>query len=232
MIVFNYAAIAVAVIIAIVVAPVIFIGNWISPGAMDGNWAIAACALIGTLISAACDAAGLKGRLFWLPMWLWGLGIAGYALYEEVGWVGPVGALVAAGLLFGALMYWVYADEKKSWANAPAALEAARASVQLGQHQQAWEQLEKALFVPSMLTATGEMWRQLREVLALIYNLTGGQVDPELSQQLAELDQQLASGGEPSEIEVDDAIIEALRELIEQRLGNRADDGEAAPRPA
>ncbi|MEZ4979825.1 MAG: hypothetical protein R2772_11090, partial [Chitinophagales bacterium] len=85
MIIFNFYAIAVGLIIAIIVGPI----YWLMPDDF-ANGAVGQIILlaIGSFVAGLCELGGLKGRLFFLPMWILGvLGTLGYT-FMEFSWKG------------------------------------------------------------------------------------------------------------------------------------------------
>lgn len=163
MIVFNAFAIVVGIIIGICLGPL----YWAFPVFMDTTWGNVLAATIVTVVGVITDLVGLKGRLFWLPIWLFGLIGVGVNLHTMWGWYGPAlaGALVLA--LFAGLMAMGAVHEKKEWAEAPANLNAARDTLARGVSEQTWELLAKAFFVPAWGDDTPERCRHNLEVLAL-----------------------------------------------------------------
>ena len=162
MIVFNALAIVVGIIIGIFLGPL----YWLAPKFMETTWgSVLACAIV-TGVSVICDLVGLKGRVFWLPIWLFGLIGVGVNLHTQWGWYGPAlaGGLVVA--MIGGLLAMGALAERKAWAEAPGNLNAARELLSKGVSDETWALLSKAYFVPSWGDETPERCRHNLEVLA------------------------------------------------------------------
>lgn len=163
MIIFNALAIVVGLIIGLFVGPLFYF----FPEFMDstqGN--VLSCVLI-TVISIASDLVGLKGRVFFLPIWVFGLIGMGVNLHTIWGWWGPALAATLVVVLLGGLMLMGAWSERKDWAEAPANLNAARDSLAKGVSEETWELLAKAFFVPAWGGDTAERCRHNLEVLAV-----------------------------------------------------------------
>ncbi|MCB9256074.1 MAG: hypothetical protein H6579_02980 [Chitinophagales bacterium] len=164
MIIFNFYAIAVGLIIAIIVGPI----YWLMPDDF-ANGAVGQIILlaIGSFVAGLCELGGLKGRLFFLPMWILGvLGTLGYT-FMEFSWKGIgilAGVLVA---IIGLIFLLVYLSEKKDWKNAYANF-AELKKMKNTQEKAFWEQVEKAKFFPSMMNYDHRMCEHNFEVLAYL----------------------------------------------------------------
>ncbi|MEZ4935953.1 MAG: hypothetical protein R2799_00005, partial [Crocinitomicaceae bacterium] len=114
-----------------------------------------------------CELGGLKGRLFFLPMWILGvLGSIGYT-YMEYSWKGIgifLGVLVA---ILGLIFFLVYLSEKSDWKNAYNNFTELK-KMNKKEEKAFWEQVEKAKFFPSMMNYTHRMCEHNFEVLAYL----------------------------------------------------------------
>lgn len=164
MIVFNLLAIVVGLIIGICLGPL----YWAFPEFMETTWGSVLAFGIVTVVGIVTDLVGLKGRVFWLPIWLFGLIGMGVNLHTQWGWWGPALAGVIVIALFGGLLAMGAVQERKEWAEAPANLNAARESLAKGVNEATWEALGKAYFVPAWGDDTPERCRHNLEVLALV----------------------------------------------------------------
>lgn len=163
MIIFNAGAIFVALISAVFLGPLF----WLAPNFMAGRWGDVLALGIVTGVSAISDLVGIKGRVFFLPIWVWStLGIGG-SLYKQWGWWGPALALGVVVVMVLGLLVVAAAGEKKSWAEAPAKLNAARDSVAKGVSDETWPLLADAFFVPAFGDDTPERCRHNLEVLSV-----------------------------------------------------------------
>jgi hypothetical protein len=164
MIIFNALALVVGLIIGLILGPL----YWLFPTFMDSTWGNVLSFGIVTVVSIVSDLVGLKGRVFFLPIWLIGLIGMGVTLHGKWGWWGPGLAAGLVVLLFGALLGMGAIAEKKEWAEAPANLNAVRESLGKGVTEQTWELLAKAYFVPAWGDDTPERCRHNLEVLSLV----------------------------------------------------------------
>lgn len=163
MIIFNALAIVVGIIIGIFLGPL----YWAFPEFMDTTWGNVLAGGIVAVIGIITDLVGLKGRLFFLPIWLFGIIGMGVNLHELWGWYGPAMAVAVVVMLFLGLMALGAVGEKKEWAAAPENLNAARASLAKGVSEETWELLAKAFFVPSWGDDTPERCQHNLWVLAV-----------------------------------------------------------------
>lgn len=214
MIVFNLWAILAALIAAAVYAGI----GFVAPSVLEGAYGDLVFAGTILIVGALTEVVGIKGRVFWLPIWFWGIVGMGIELYGHWGWWGPALAVVVAVGLFGALMMAGYRTEKREWAEAPQRLERARADLHAGALDTAWEHLEAAYFDATLLDLTAEMATHNRGVIAAVYQLVGVHASPTALQLFGSLDADYArveAGEEGVEIEQDS--IEAMTALLENR---------------
>lgn len=169
MIIFNAFAIVVGIICGIFLGPL----YWAFPVFMDSTWGdVLACGIVA-MVSILSDLVGLKGRVFFLPIWLFGLIGVGVNLHKMWGWYGPALAAAIVVALFVGLMVMGSFAEKKEWAEAPMKLNAARDSLVKGISEETWDLLREAYFVPSWGNETPEHCRHNLEVLEVIKKAAG-----------------------------------------------------------
>ncbi len=214
MIVFNLWAILVGLIAAAVYAGI----GFVAPSLLEGAYGDLVLAGTVLTVGALTEVVGIKGRLFWLPIWLWGIVVMGFELYGHWGWWGPALAVVVAAALFGALMMAGYRAEKREWAEAPQRLEQARACLHAGTFDAVWDHLEAAYFDAALLSLTAEMATHNRGVIAAVYQLLGAHASPTQIQLFGALDADYArvQAGEEG-VEIEQETIEAMTALIENR---------------
>ena len=163
MIIFNAAAILIGIVIGIIVGPL----YWLFPNFMESTWGNVLSFGIATVVSIFGDLAGIKGRLFFLPIWLLGIIGMGVTLHSKWGWWGPALAATVVVVALGLLLLVAAAGEKKTWAEAPGNLNSARDSLAKGVNDETWKFLGEAFFVPAFSSDTPERCRHNLEVLAL-----------------------------------------------------------------
>jgi hypothetical protein len=182
--------------------------------------------IVSTLVGAGCDLLGIKGRVFFLPIWLIGLGIICYHL----GWPGTVafiGLLVIGGI---GLFKGAKKKEISDWAKAQE--EAVRAGMPPASNDevQFWEWVKRILFLPIWLDYTPDLCQHNIKVLRAIQE-SGPSVTPEEKAKLQAFEQllvaaQTASKPPGSELKiqgpvgdlVDAKLREAKRKVRRQRL--------------
>lgn len=175
MVVFNLLAIVVAIIIGIFLGPLFYF----FPEFMESTWGNVLAAGIVTGVGIVTDLIGLKGRVFWLPIWLFGLIAMGVNLHELWGWYGPAAAGGLVVVLFAGMLAMGAVHEKKEWAEAPGHLNSVRESLAKGPAtDETWELLAKAFFVAAWGDDTPERARHNLEVLAAARKAMGENAGP------------------------------------------------------
>lgn len=110
MIIFNLYAILVAFFIALGALPILALQYF---NLIDEHLSMVLVAWEALVVSALSQMAGVKGRLFFLPMWVLALPLAflvTYAFYDWTGIVAVVGPVVA---LVGFVLFMLYRSERK-----------------------------------------------------------------------------------------------------------------------
>ena len=169
MIIFNLPAILVAVICVIVALPIVGIMSLI-PGISE-NETLQGVILYGlvTLVSGICEAVGLKGRLFFIPMWFLGFVLTFATVCNKYGWTG-FGVMVLLGIGMMGLIYCLASHlEKKEWAAAPGELAECQRIGDLSR-KDFWEHFQKALHIPTMKSYTPEICYHNYYCLELLKN--------------------------------------------------------------
>ncbi|MFT6686833.1 MAG: hypothetical protein ACJAVH_002106 [Bacteroidia bacterium] len=162
MIIFNFYAIAIGLIIAVVVGPI----YWLMPDEFANSpLGLIILASIGTLLAGISEAGGLKGRLFFLPMWL--IGIIGTLVYtlKEYSWKGI--GILALVLVFVAvaLVLFAYFLEKSEWRDAFKNFMELK-KMNNTEEKAFWEQVNSSKFIPSIMNYTNGMCEHNLEVIA------------------------------------------------------------------
>ena len=121
---------------------------------------------IGTL----SEVLGIKGRIFFLPIWLIGLGITAYGLWGNYSWIGLLGAVLLLGGTLALVFGLGSVRERQSFAKAQAMLHRARAAEAERDMNGMREALIAALFVPWAIPLTSDVAAHSLNVLALFMN--------------------------------------------------------------
>lgn len=209
MIIFNFYAIAVGVIIAIIVGPI----YWLMPDDFANSpLGIIILASIGTLVAGLAEAGGLKGRLFFLPIWLLGIvGTIGFT-FMEFRWLG-IGILSGVlVLVVGLVILLAYLMEKGEWRDAYGNFQELK-KMKNTQDQAFWEQVQKSKFFPSMMKYTNLMCEHNLEVLAYL-KFVG--IEWEEIETLLPLFQNASVHS--SEIKIDSELTDAFDERLTEEL--------------
>jgi hypothetical protein len=211
MIVFNLYAIAVGLIIAVIVGPI----YWLMPNDFANSpLGIIILGTLGTFIAGICEAAGLKGRLFFLPMWLIGVvGTIGFT-YLSFSWKG-IGILAGVLLALVGLVFLIaYFMEKSEWNNAFKEFQELK-KMKNTEDQSFWQQVEKAKFIPGIMNYTHLMCEHNFEVLAYLKFIG---IEWEEIEVLIPVFQQAAARGTAIDInsELTDAFEARLAEKLEE----------------
>lgn len=164
MVVFNLLAIPVVIVIFLIGVGL----SWIFPLLGDGSPAHLMYGLIAVIVGGLTDLVGLKGRIFWLPIWLLGLGLTGYGAWGLLGIFGLIGGAIVIGLgLVGFFIFGAKAS-KDMEAEAPARLEEARAAAVAGDLETFWELIASAYVPPAVGKLTPPVAQHLDNVLDLL----------------------------------------------------------------
>jgi hypothetical protein len=210
MIIFNLWAIPVVFVIYLIVSGLVHF--W--PGVMTDTITGWTTGIVSTIVGAVCHAVGIKARLFFLPIWMIGLGIICFNL----GWPGTIGfvaLLVVAGI-------WFFKGAKKKeladWQKVQE--EAVKNSPPSGtaDENQFWSWVEKTLFLPTWLELTPELCQHNLKVLLAIKQ-SGVWLDANENAKLNALGQFLAraqTATKPPQSEV--KIQNLVYDLINNRL--------------
>lgn len=209
MIVFNIYAIAVGIIIAVICGPI----YWLMPDDFANSpLGMIILGTIATFIAGICEAGGLKGRLFFLPMWLMGVvGTIGYT-FMEFSWKG-IGILAGVLMaLVGLIFLLAYFLEKSEWNNAFKEFQELK-KMKNTEEKAFWEQVEKAKFIPGMMNYTNAMCEHNFEVLAYL-KFVG--IEWEEVEALIPVFQQAGVRG--NEIDIDSELTDAFEARLAEKL--------------
>ena len=210
MIIFNFNAIAVGIIIAVICGPI----YWLMPDQFANNpMGVIILASIATVLAGLSELGGLKGRLFFLPMWLLGLlGTIAYA-FMEYSWkgIGVLGGAVV--LLFGLFALAFYFLDKSDWENAPKHLLALK-KMKNTEDKAFWERVDKAVFIPTLMNYNHRICAHNVEALTYLQSIGVNWEEIEILQAVF---QACSVQGNDINIETEDtdAFEARLREVLE-----------------
>lgn len=153
MIVFNLLAIPVVIVIGIVYGALAFL----FPSFMDGPYGDLVMSGVALVIGGVAELAGIKGRLFWLPIWFLALCVGIYQAWALWGWIGLAGGGVLLVVAIGLLLLGGRAAEAGMLKEAPQHLEAARAALFANDSEKFWEEMELAYLPPAFGKVSPEL---------------------------------------------------------------------------
>ncbi|MCB9232724.1 MAG: hypothetical protein H6581_13720 [Bacteroidia bacterium] len=230
MIVFNIPAVIVAALIGLVywLVSLLIPDSWLNT---DGN-NVFLMLIIGTIVSVISETVGLKGRLFWLPMWLFGLLGTGFVSYGKWGWIGPVGMVVIGAGIFGGLILLSRRVEKKEWENAPNALAELQRQFSLGTNTpDFWQAMKTAFFQPSFMKNTPEVCQHNLIVIDVLKE--SGEWNEESSAAIEKYRTLVESGViSQAPVKIPSEVVEEIEKIIDGRIElmeNQAKTAQAQP---
>ncbi len=164
MIIFNLFAVPILLLVGAIGAGLI----WLLPAVFGGPYEEITYSVLAIGIGGLFELIGLKGRLFFLPIWLIGGAVLSYQLWTLFGMLGLAAGVGLMGLLvvaFIATIVWaLWAADKEM----PQKLEEARQLLGQGKVILAKPVLADAWVLPPMGSLKAARLRHLREVLRLI----------------------------------------------------------------
>lgn len=207
MIVFNALAIPIVLLVGAIGAGLI----WLAPGVFGAPYEEVTYSVLAIGIGGLGELVGLRGRLFFLPIWLIGGAVLAWQLSVLFG---PTGLAVGGGL-FGALMLafvgtlvvMISGQEKHKGKR----LQDARAELAKGAIEAAKTALADAWVIPAFGKTEAVRARHLLEVLALLDEhpsvLAMSHDGQLLARGVRRVLERIASGGPPVPFTSDEALL-------------------------
>ena len=222
MIVFNLPAIIVAVIIAIIYGIFSFIlpDSWLSD---DSGFVVFFS--IATVVSALLEVVGVKGRLFWLPMWLFGLVGLGIFTYSGYGGMGlaVIGGVAVA--MIGGFGYLMVATERSEKREAPDKLREAKQALAEADGKKFWNAIKASLLQPFFTKFTREDCKHNIQVVELLQEALASK--PNVVEQLESLKKEYENGMRADgKIKINSEILDPISEMIDKMVEKFDDDEE------
>jgi len=227
MIIFNLWAIPVAIVIYLLLLGLehFFPALMTSPRT---GWTIG---IVATSVGAVSECVGLRGRVFFLPIWTIGLGIICY----QLGWPGTVAfiAIAVGGLV------WVFISAKKKevsdWQQAQQEIAKAPAPPAVSTERQFWEWVKSTLFLPVWMDFTLDLCEHNLRVLHTIKKARP-QLSPDENGKIEALERFLmtakaASKPPGSEVKVQTAVCELVEKKLKKARPNAPLQSASAPPP-
>lgn len=150
MIIFNFGAV---IILAIAVAIGMGLDD-LFPALFHGAYAGFASSLIAVIVGGVGEFFGIRGRLFFIPIWLIGLGMMVSSSHALWGTWGIMASLVLSVALGGFGLWWLVNITKKMearrWGEARTALFQLKSYSADGEPRQFWRLVRESLFLPVM----------------------------------------------------------------------------------
>lgn len=164
MIVFNLFAVPIVLLVGAIGAGLI----WAMPGVFGGPYEEITYSVLAIGIGGLAELVGLRGRLFFLPIWLIGGAVLAWQLWSLFGVVGLVAGVGLLGLLVVAFLGVLFVTLAAADEEAPKKLEEARALCAEGQWVKAKPVLGDAFVMPLFGALSADRARHLLAVLALV----------------------------------------------------------------
>jgi hypothetical protein len=164
MIVFNLFAIPIVLLVGAVGAGLI----WLMPGVFGGPHEEITYSVLAILIGGLGEVVGLRGRLFFLPIWLIGGAVLAWQLWTLFGMIGLVAGGGLLGMLVVAFVVVLVFTMASAEKEAPKRLEEARGLLAEGKLGEARTALGQAFMLPLFRTLKPEHAPHLRAVLSVV----------------------------------------------------------------
>lgn len=168
MIIFNFGAV---VILGIAVTIWLGLDN-LFPTLFHGAYGGFANSLIAVIVGGVGELFGIRGRLFFIPIWLIGLGMMIFSSHDLWGTWGVVASLVLSVALCGLGLWWLTEITRKMegrrWGEAGPALFQLRSYSPDGDSKEFWRLVGKSLFLPVMGDFSDEMRMHNLEVARVV----------------------------------------------------------------
>jgi hypothetical protein len=164
MVVFNLPAVPIVLLVGAVGAGLI----WTMPGVFGGPHEEITYSVLATIIGGLGELVGLRGRLFFLPIWLIGGAVLAWQLWSLFGLVGLFAGVALVGLLLVAFVAVIVLSMAAAEKEAPEKLAEARALLAQRKFVLAKKALGEAFVLPSVGAIQAERACHLLEVVTLV----------------------------------------------------------------
>jgi hypothetical protein len=194
MIVLNGAAIPVLFFIGIIIACL----DWLIPGFIGSPHGMFVASVVVLVVGGVTELLGLAGRVFWLPIWLFGLFATGYTAWSLWGlWsLGFAGAMIVG---FVGLVVRSKHMEAKRWAAAPDALQEAQLAWQVENLERTWAAMEKCFCANTSDEYDTVQSAHNAKVLELLLKIVGERIPPDRLSYIEGIRQRFNKGVESAE---------------------------------
>lgn len=225
MMIFSLGAVPVVIVIWVIAH---FAERWFPQlaGQPIISWTTGISAIV---VGGIADLVGLKARLFFLPIWLIGLGI----VCLQLGWPGTVLLVVIAAASVAWLFRWGNKKEREDWEKAQQELIASTAPAPGVSEREFWEWVKARLFLPISMKFTPQLCEHNLCVLRVI-KTTGPRLTPEEEGKLELLEEFLVNvRSATNPVEGDLKRQTDVTEVVDKRLGKAIADARkpAVPPP-
>lgn len=176
-------------------------------------------ALVVTGILA--DAARQHARLFFIPIWVFGWLLMSFGAWQRWGWLAGLLGLLALFVLAFLLAGIVFAAEKKHWEQAIVALQTAQEALEKGDRETMWQNMQRALCLPSVMPMDSAMYEHNRRLAAFLAQAIGD-IPPALQLHLKNLDDLLAQAQAGERVQNPTEAQQLLR-LFQHLLATKGD---------
>lgn len=149
---FNAAALVCVAITAGIVASF----HYVVPSVFAGRYKNIVVSAVVLIVSTLAEILGLRAKLVFVPLWIWGVGMVALHSYLVWGFVGILLLLILVAFAIWRLVKATEAGEIEQWAKAGVALSELRAVGPSADVGTLWRLLEESLYLPVAGDLTSE----------------------------------------------------------------------------
>jgi hypothetical protein len=184
------------------------------PALMTQQWKGWTIGVVATVLGGICDWVGIKGRVFFVPIWLLGLGLICFQLGVP-GTIAFIALLIAGGV-------WIFMAAKKKepvdWQKAQEAIIKSAAPSADTDESAFWAWVKATLFLPVWMNFTPELCQHNLKVLQSIRQ-SGIPLTPDENAKIRALEEflaraQAASKPPGSEVKIQTAVEKVVDDRI------------------
>jgi cbb3-type cytochrome oxidase subunit 3 len=134
------------------------------PASMSENHSGWTIGIAAAVVAGTAETIGVSGRIFFVPVWVWGIGIVCY----QLGWMGTAGFVV---LLIGGAVWMFKSGKKKeeiAWNQAQEQLAKSQSPADAASESDFWTWAKATLFLPFWMDLSPQICEHNLRVLEII----------------------------------------------------------------
>lgn len=167
-------------IIPVAITVLICMGfHWLSPELIDGTYGNLIVGVTTTAVGSVCELLGIRGRIFFIPIWFIGIVMVGFQLYHLWGILG----LIVSAILIVSCIVFIYKKAKqselKNWKTAQDSIEKFSDVDSLTDTLSFWKDIREGLFFPIFKDYDTEVCSHNLAITDVILHVTGDQLSDE-----------------------------------------------------